>query len=167
MKSIAGFEGYYICKNGNVYSDKSGKLKKRKIIYSGEYPFVQLRNNSRYHTKYIHRLLAEAYISNPGDMAYVNHKNGDKHDFSISNLEWVSPSENSLHAYKNGLSSKKGVKHHLVKLSLNNVIEIKKRIKNGESCIKIAEDYPVGYQAIYKIKHRERWAHVEIEKEEE
>ncbi len=51
----------------------------------------------------IHREVAKAYIPNPKHLPQVNHKNGNKDDNSVSNLEWVSNRENCIHAIKNGL----------------------------------------------------------------
>lgn len=52
----------------------------------------------------IHRLMALHFITNPENKSFVNHKNGIKGDNRIENLEWVTPSENSLHSYKIGTS---------------------------------------------------------------
>lgn len=51
----------------------------------------------------IHREVAKAYIPNPNHLPQVNHKNGNKDDNSVSNLEWVSNRDNAHHAIKNGL----------------------------------------------------------------
>ena len=53
---------------------------------------------------YLHRLLAEYFIPNPLRKKYINHKNGDKADFRLDNLEWCTSSENVKHAFDNKLN---------------------------------------------------------------
>lgn len=56
----------------------------------------------------IHRLVAQAFIPNPDDLPCVNHKDGNKLNNSVENLEGCSYSENRKHAYDNGLSQQRG-----------------------------------------------------------
>lgn len=57
-------------------------------------------------SQYVHRLIAEKYIPNPNNYPHVNHKNGNKSDNRVENLEWVSPQMNYRHAveYELGLT---------------------------------------------------------------
>ena len=103
MKDIKGFEGKYgIDKKGNVYSHsrfgaRSGRLLNPSTTSFGYKQVVLYKDNKR-HVRSVHRLVAEAYISNPQDKEQVNHIDGDKGNNILSNLEWCTRSENQLHA---------------------------------------------------------------------
>lgn len=77
------------------------------------YLYVRLRRNGEYYKILVHRLVAYRFIVNYPTKRTVNHKNGIKNDNSISNLEWNTHSENSIHSYnvlktKAGMSGKTG-----------------------------------------------------------
>jgi len=98
--SVLGYEGYYaINPDGEVYSTYTGL-----VLKHGEasgYPKVTLyRPGKRPKTHLIHRLIAEHFIPNPSDLPEVNHIDGDKWNFKLKNLEWVSSSDNRLHAVR-------------------------------------------------------------------
>lgn len=94
MKDIKGYEGLYaITSCGKVWSYRSQKFLKPSIAGHG-YCSVSLCNNGKQKTFKIHRLVAEAYISNPNDLLEINHKDECKEHNYINNLEWCDRSHN-------------------------------------------------------------------------
>ena len=99
-KSCPGFETLYeVSTFGNVRSKKTNKPKKGRDNGHG-YLSVAIYKNNKCSNKYIHRLVAETFIPNPDNKPQVNHKNGNKGDNRVENLEWCSSSENAQHAIK-------------------------------------------------------------------
>ena len=72
-------------------------------IDRGGYLTVRLSKKGKDSTIYVHRLLGFAFIPNPDAKPMINHKDGNKLNNSISNLEWVTHAENMKHAYLIGL----------------------------------------------------------------
>lgn len=103
-KIINKYGGQYaISKNGKVRSLLSGKLLTINQDRNG-YPAVSVKDsNGKSHQVPIHRLLAESFIPNPEQKKTVNHKDGNKLNYDLSNLEWATYSENIKHAYDNNL----------------------------------------------------------------
>lgn len=123
MRPVQGFEGLYeVDEYGNVYSkDKivnhptaSYAVKRGKKLSPEKHSLGYLRvllidgDGKRCH-RLIHRLVAEAYLPNPENLPQVNHKDGNKHNNNVDNLEWCTAQENNVHAVKNGLRT--GEKH--------------------------------------------------------
>ena len=95
--TITGYEQYYkISTHGNIKSLHTNKLLKQSN--RGTYLGVQLSARGTSRTESIHRLVALSFIENPDNLPIVNHKDGDKLNNKLSNLEWVSNKENVKHA---------------------------------------------------------------------
>lgn len=95
---------YIIYEDGRCYSNKSHKFLTPKM--SIKYPTYNLTLNGQKKQIKVHRMVAETFIPNPENKPIVNHIDGDTHNFSKSNLEWVTAKENSQHAIQTGLSQK-------------------------------------------------------------
>lgn len=90
---IKGFERYEISNKGNVRNVLSGKALKPSLN-TGGYQYVTLCCSRHRKNKTIHRLVAEAFIQNPLNLPEVNHKDENKENNNVSNLEWVTKKEN-------------------------------------------------------------------------
>lgn len=115
-KDIPGFENIYqVSDLGNVRSldrqvrshkDKTRTIKgKQYSPYTGlrGYKVVTLRKGKEVKVVYIHKLIAQLFIPNPLNKICINHKDGDKLNNSIDNLEWATYKENNNHARDTGL----------------------------------------------------------------
>jgi len=118
-KPIAGYENLYeVSDFGNVRSlDRripakikhvTSRVIKGCVLVKNKkktgYFTVDLCKDSTVKTTNVHRIVAETFIPKVAGKRYVNHKDGNKENNNVSNLEWVTSSENRLHAFKTGLA---------------------------------------------------------------
>lgn len=95
---------YYITEKGKLLNKKTNNWHKGTI--RGGYLYYDLRINTKRISKAAHRLVAETFIPNPNKYEIVNHKDGNKLNNNIDNLEWCSYSDNINHAYDTGLKNR-------------------------------------------------------------
>ena len=89
MRDIKGFEGIYaVTEDGKVWSHKRKKFMKD-VHGNHDYRQICLRKGGKGHMCYIHRLVALTYIDNPDNLPQVNHKDENKANNHVSNLEWA------------------------------------------------------------------------------
>lgn len=92
-KSIKGFENYEISSKGHVRNVKTGRILKDHHTIVG-YLQIGLCVGGKHTSKYVHRLVAEAFIPNPDKKSDVNHIDEDKENNMVDNLNWMTRSEN-------------------------------------------------------------------------
>ena len=100
-RPIAEFPNYLVTPDGRVFT-VNGKEKQPSQNYKG-YLIVNLCSNGKSHLRRVHRLVAVTFIPNPDNKPDVNHKDGNKQNNRVDNLEWVTNSENHWHASREGL----------------------------------------------------------------
>jgi HNH endonuclease len=88
--------------------------------------------------KYVHRLVAEYFIDNPYDLPQVNHKDFNKANNKVENLEWISKSANIQHCHDAGGMQKRYQVGAVTVLTEDEVIQCYTRVKNGEGVNKVA-----------------------------
>lgn len=144
MKAIKDFPGYFIDKEGNVYSTiqrhNQPKPKKPRLIASWKstgYLAVQLAKNKKGYKRLVHRLLLETFVSECPLKMECMHLNGDRTDNRLENLRWGTRQENQLDRRNHGTDNG-GERHPLSKLTKKQVLEIKKlgkkyKFRKGEA----------------------------------
>lgn len=100
MKNIPIDNKYSITEDGTVINNKTKRVKKANF---DKYGYLHTRLSDKNKKYFIHRLVAITYIENPDNKETVNHKDGNKLNNHVSNLEWMSIKENLNHAYNNNL----------------------------------------------------------------
>ena len=99
---IDGYNERYLISNFGRVLSLCGRTKLLRGGSTGGYHYVGLYRDKRIQQAYVHRLVAEYFVPNPDGKPEVNHIDGDKDNNRSDNLEWVTSSENTIHAYRNG-----------------------------------------------------------------
>jgi NUMOD4 motif/HNH endonuclease len=150
--AVKGFEKYYeVSDLGRVRSgDRSitnnlgtftqpGRVLKGNINKAGYEKQTLTDHNKKQHTVLVHRLVAMAFLPNPENKKNVNHKDGNKSNNELSNLEWATDSENMKHAIDTGLLKiRKGQEIYFAKFTDEQARYIKTAVNNGDLSIKDA-----------------------------
>lgn len=175
-KDIEGYEGaYQVSRSGEVKGlprrvyrrdgTKGAMLDERVLkgaMNSSGYLTVTLSLNSKQKSSFIHRLVAEAFIENPNDFEQVNHKDRNKLNNHVENLEWVTPQENSAHG--NSLESDKernrGSSNPNSKLTEKCVIEIRRLRKKGIKIQEIADKFDIHNSSVSTICNNKSWKQI-------
>jgi hypothetical protein len=141
---------YYISEEGEFFSattyHSDGKLHKRKTNVNKKRGYVYARTTSGNYQ--VHRMVASAFIHNPDNKSTVNHKNGDKTDNKVSNLEWSTQKENNNHAISIGLSKKMKKNEGNIKYTNEQCKKVLDRIKSGMTYLQAGSIYNMPYSTI-------------------
>ena len=110
-REIEGFPNYYATEDGHIWSGWRNQYVSEILMENG-YHRVVLSKHNKSHNFLVHRLVAQAFIPNPDNKPCVNHKDLNRENNSVENLEWVTYKENNNyadHGKKNGAAHSKRV----------------------------------------------------------
>ena len=150
---------YTISIDGRVYSKYSSKYLKIEEAKGIGYKRVSLvLGGGKKRSFLLHRLLAIHFIPNPEGYEYINHKDGNKLNNTLDNLEWCTSGYNQEHAYASGLKSlPKGEVNGRSILKEDDVLNIYSRLLKGDDMNALAKEYQVNYATIFNIKVKRSW----------
>lgn len=174
-KPVPGYEGIYeVSSTGSIRSvsreltdcngfkrHKQGKNICQSVSNKG-YNLVCLCNGQQTKEKQVlvHRIVAEAFIPNPENKPQVNHKDGNKLNNDVSNLEWCTASENVQHAVDTRLRiAQRGDQRPSALLSNDQVNKIRRDLRNGTTTLnQIAQELNVSASVIRRAANGERYS---------
>ncbi len=147
--------GYFISTLGRVRG-RSNKIIKSYITNNYLQVVVRLEGRgSKVKVLKIHREVAKAFIPNPNNLPQINHKDGNKLNNIVNNLEWCTNKENTIHAYKTGLAKPiKGSDNIQSKLTIKEVTYIRKHYIPRDfnfGCRALARKFNVSHTVIHEV----------------
>lgn len=152
---------YFATKEGLIISSYQNKPLSSTSLDKDGYSRPSLRTKDKKSIRiHAHRLILATFNPIDGwEELEVNHKNGNKIDNRLENLEWVTTQENITHAWKIGLGNS-GEKHHSATMNEEQAIWCLEERKKGKQVTQIAKELGVGRQAVSHLVNGHSWQHL-------
>ena len=163
MKQHPYYKHIFVTESGEVYSNKTGKLKKLKLHLTdnGYLDVSILVAKAKSLRKRAHRIVAETYLENPNNLREIDHIDCNKQNNQVSNLEWVSSKENKRRARLNGLyDNTVGEKHHNSVLTEAQVHSICQCLQDGMRNKDVADLHSIHKDVVGHIKKGDIWKQI-------
>ena len=158
---------YEVSNYGNIRNAKTKKIRKQNLTKKGKYCFVSGSLGSREDkiTFRVHKAVAETFISNPSNLPEVNHKDGNKLNNHVDNLEWCTGTENMKHASEYGLlhprrgedTSWSKLTNETVKYIRDNYIPYSKEFGTRA----LGRKFGVDHDTIRSVLNNKSWIHID------
>ena len=152
-------KNYFIDQEGKAYNRNGMQLKTH--VNRHGYEILPYRDDKKFRTTTVHRLVAKAFLENPEDKPCVNHIDGNKQNNNLVNLEWVTYSENTIHALENNLKIiQLGEEVHNSTISNKTAHEICQMMVDGFRNKEIANKLGVSREVVTNIRYKRGWLHI-------
>ena len=152
MQVLSLFNGKYeVTSDGKIFSNVGNKKELKGKINKYGYKMVVLHVNGKQIYPNLHRLIANAFLPNPHNLPEVNHKDGNKQNNCVDNLEWVTTRQNLIHCRDN-----LGSKNQIINIDIAN--EIRELYKTKKySYNQLGEMFGIKKTEIGYITQNKRW----------
>lgn len=159
------FKNFHVSKCGQIFSTNKDRNVMRKLKphfndFGYEIVSVVDPQDGRSKKRRVHRLVCETHLPNPYNKPEVNHKDCDKTNNNLNNLEWCTSKENKDHAWANGLYSSFGEAHSGSTLSEELVHSICRAIEDGARNIDLSRIHGIHKDLIARIRTGVSWVHI-------
>lgn len=162
FRQIPYSKTHAVNEDGEVINIRRREYLKQSLNHKG-YPSICLENKR---SRTVHRLVAELFIPNPENKPQVNHKDGNKQNNNINNLEWNTNTENMRHAFNNDLIDRDlfkinamGSNNNMSKLTETDILKIRE-LTNNKTDTEIARIFGVSRSTVNMIRNRKIWTHI-------
>lgn len=167
-KDVVGYEGLYRVSNmGSVFGCTKERMLKPYLCKRGGYPQVMLCKNGKRKHKQIHHLVLDNFVGlRPTPKHEARHLDGNPKNTRVTNLQWGTRSENVMDAVKHKTHFAVGryyfgSNHHMSKMNEEDILTIRRMIKQGSSRKEMADRFGVHVATIGRIVTKKRWSHVD------
>ena len=166
-KRLKKYPLYRIYEDGTIIKDKSNtqrndcKVLKHTMSKKGYHIVYIYDNNMKGSSQRVHRLVGFAFLDGFSDTNnIINHIDGNKNNNHFNNLEWCSIIDNNKHAIEELGVKRYGSHNGSSKLKEEQVLEIRKKAKNGETSTEVAKCYNINRCTVNRIISRKTWKHI-------
>lgn len=153
---------YYVYDDGRIFSPRTNRFMSTSLDKYGYEKVALISDDNKRHRYSVHRIVLENFNPVEGmDKLQVNHKDGNKRNNRLENLEWTTPSENIKHAFKIGLKTQVGESNNACKYSEQTILEVIELLKTGKYTGKELDEmfgFPNNYAN--SIRRGERWSYL-------
>ena len=154
------FPSYEVSSFGEIRRIKTKKILKKMKDTNGRFRLTLYENREKF-PMYIHYEVADVFLGKRPENMVINHKDGNKLNNGYLNLEYVTHSQNQLHAIAIQLKiPRQGEQHASSKITNAQASSIKKLLDSGMGPAKISKDYGISIHIVYDIARDKTWNHI-------
>lgn len=165
-KPVVNYDGFYeVSSRGSVRSLGGRRGSSKRILKQADvkgYLCLALSVNGVRRTRLAHRLVAEVFLDNPLGLTEVNHKDGNKRNNCVENLEWTTHADNIAHAVRTKLTDNTGQNHGMHKFSEQAAVFIR-TTKIAPRIL--AKKYGISDRTVSDIRRGKSWKHLALNSE--